>query len=355
MHGSSNPWDTVDIGRFSLIKGVISLAEQCFWYPLSLLKTQQQVMQTRAAMDRAVSGGATAAPLHESTLMHIVSLLKRSGVRGLYRGFLWGACPSVPGDILYYTVYNVAKSSLLKRRDKSTAATQTDGDMWVRSFVIPGVAGVAADAVCLTFWLPFDIVAQHMMIQELPATHKTHQPIGPSSQSNSWQVIKHIYSQQGLRGFFRGWGVAAAVYTPFSAVWWSCYETSKDVLSHLTWPAAAVHLASGLVAGAMAAFVTQPVDVLKTRVQTAMPIPPCHEPGRHADVLMEHKGREAMSKGSGPNGDSPGMLAHGRYLLKAEGMRGFFRGVVPRVCMTAPSSALSLFLYEYTLQLAQNR
>jgi len=85
-------------------------------------------------------------------------------------------------------------------------------------------------------------------------------------------------------------------------------------------------LCAGL-GGAVAAFVTSPLDVVKTRLQT--------------QCSMAH---EAMNPGSKPK--YAGLLSAFQGVLQEQGLRGLMRGVGPRVLLAAPAAAISWGTYE---------
>jgi solute carrier family 25, member 39/40 len=72
------------------------------------------------------------------------------------------------------------------------------------------------------------------------------------------------------------------------------------------------------LAGAVAAFLTTPLDVLKTR-------------------------RQVESGGGGGGGSTAGMLAR---IAQAEGPLALFAGVAPRLAKVAPSCAIMIASYE---------
>lgn len=76
------------------------------------------------------------------------------------------------------------------------------------------------------------------------------------------------------------------------------------------------NLLAGSTAGAIAAVVTTPFDVVKTRLQVA-------------DRLHARSLRDVMAE-----------------VVKAEGLRGLFRGTIPRVARTAPACAIVVGSYE---------
>lgn len=79
-------------------------------------------------------------------------------------------------------------------------------------------------------------------------------------------------------------------------------------------------LSAGL-SGALAAFITQPLDIIKTRLQTQ-------------DVVPSQP----------PSAGLSGVL---KVLYEDGGVRGFYRGVHMRMLMFIPSSALSWGTYEF--------
>jgi hypothetical protein len=83
-----------------------------------------------------------------------------------------------------------------------------------------------------------------------------------------------------------------------------------------------VPLLAGATSGAMAALVTTPADVLKTRVQTAA--------------------AEACRCG----GSGPGALQTARFIWAREGAAGFFRGAGPRLLRVTPACAVMISTYE---------
>lgn len=76
------------------------------------------------------------------------------------------------------------------------------------------------------------------------------------------------------------------------------------------------NLLAGSSAGAVAAVVTTPFDVVKTRLQVA-------------DRLHPRSSREVM-----------------REIVAVEGVGGLFKGVVPRAARTAPACAIVIGSYE---------
>ena len=112
---------------------------------------------------------------------------------------------------------------------------------------------------------------------------------GPSAS----QIIRSILREEGIIGFYRGFGASMATFVPSSAVWWGSY----GLFQKLTWAAwdsltltssqhpehpigtlpsvveasamdvVAVQLFSSVLAGFTSAGLTAPLDLIKTRIQ----------------------------------------------------------------------------------------
>ncbi len=135
-------------------------------------------------------------------------------------------------------------------------------------------------------------------------------------------VAREIWATSGVRGFYRGYVASIVVYAPTSACWWGMYGNARRVLSDTAigqWHIARDAM-SGALAGLSAAFVTIPLDTVKTRVQTTQ------------------------------RGLSSTRVALDLY--KAEGVRGFYRGLLPRMLSMAPTSTILVVTYELVKRLA---
>ncbi|GLI70232.1 hypothetical protein VaNZ11_015081 [Volvox africanus] len=98
----------------------------------------------------------------------------------------------------------------------------------------------------------------------------------------------------------------------------------------------AVNLVSGSAAGAVAALVTTPFDVVKTQLQL----------GSHS---IGNGDGSPSSSSSSSSGGSTGRVSGSevaRRILREEGVAGLFRGWAPRAARTAPACAVVVASYE---------
>ena len=127
--------------------------------------------------------------------------------------------------------------------------------------------------------MPIDVVAQRIM-----ATH-AHDNI------HATHVIRDIYlkSGDGYRGFYKGYLVTLAMSLPFNSTLWTVYWIIQTKLEQIIPPKHDTLVAplSAITASLAASLVTQPIDVLKTRLQVA---PQRRSLWRTSVILMHERG-----------------------------------------------------------------
>ncbi|KIW82145.1 hypothetical protein Z517_05172 [Fonsecaea pedrosoi CBS 271.37] len=144
-------------------------------------------------------------------------------------------------------------------------------------------------------------------------------------------ATRSIFAQEGLKGFFSGFGATAIRDAPYAGLYVLFYEASKTHLNkvfplHTTATshdhprpsastAASINATSGVIAAGLATSITNPFDAVKTRLQ-----------------LMPHKYGNTWKAA--------------RLMLKEDGIKSFFDGLALRMGRKAMSSALAWTVYE---------
>jgi hypothetical protein len=252
-----------ELRRTVAASAAAGLVARIFLHPLDTVKSRMQV---------AKSG-------------ELVKVFPLLSAPGLYRGFTVAAAGSIPGVTLYFTSFHVFKNFF----GKSTALPTAAGDF---------SAGFLAEAVSCAFWVPVDVVKERLQVN--PSTN-----------------FSEIFRAVGVRGMYRGYFATLASYGPFSAVYFALVEALKRKLL----PAS---LAENVLvcgsAGAFAALVTTPLDLVKLRLQV-------------------------------PNFRYANFRAGLREVAATEGARGLFRGATPRVLFSALNTAITMGAMESFLRL----
>jgi solute carrier family 25 iron transporter 28/37 len=299
--------------KHAVAGSVAGITEHVCLYPLDTIKTHMQAYRTR-----------TGVPASQNPLLVADAIRADFGAFGLLRGL-----PAVIGGVgpahaAQFGVFESVKERLapLQERNKDTGEI---GSMLVaQTGAISVAAGFAAHDSIIT---PCDVIKQRMQLG-------CYDSVG--------HCVRDIMAKEGFVAFYRSLPITLAMNVPFGSVFGACNESIKKALGLaesgkpseklrvLPW----YFVAAG-ISGACAALMTQPLDIVKTRLQTQ-------------DVLerfFETDGsrRETLPKEPRYMGVS-GVL---QVIYKEGGLKGFFRGVHIRMLMNIPSSALSWGTYEF--------
>ena len=93
------------------------------------------------------------------------------------------------------------------------------------------------------------------------------------SSANSLKVLATIVRHEGLLGFFRAYLPHQYVFVPFNGLTFTFLGMGKDAGSQAGLPTSSVafSVANTLWSGALAAWLTTPLDLVKTRLQVYNP------------------------------------------------------------------------------------
>ncbi|KAF2496222.1 mitochondrial carrier [Lophium mytilinum] len=223
---------------------------------------------------------------------------RSGGLRGIYRGVGSALVGSAPGAALFFTTYDSTKRILLTRTSPGNDA--------LAHMAAASLGEVAACAVRV----PTEVVKQRAQALQHPS---------------SMAALTHILGQRHARGYahvwrelYRGWSITVMREVPFTMIQFPLWEALKS------WRAAqagkrgvsgAEGAVFGSLAGAVAAGVTTPLDVLKTRMMLASEKRPMGE-----------------------------ML---RQIVRESGPRAFFAGIGPRVFWISAGGAIFLGSYQW--------
>ncbi|XP_060676559.1 solute carrier family 25 member 44-like isoform X1 [Hemiscyllium ocellatum] len=260
-------WQDLDKGKFYALGLVMTMAIRVSVYPFTLIRTRLQVQR--------------GASLYAGTFDAFAKILRAEGVPGLYRGFLVNSLTLASGQC-YVTTYELTRQY---------AARHTDSNA-VKSVM----AGGAASLVAQSLTVPIDVLSQHLMVQgQALGRFRDAAPTG-RGMGRAKEVVVQILRLDGARGFYRGYAASLLTYIPNSALWWPFYHLYTEQLSYVT-PSFCPHLLVQAVAGPMAAAtsstLTNPMDVIRARVQVGG----CRSMAQTFRELMQEEGAWGLSKG----------------------------------------------------------
>lgn len=240
----------------------------------------------------------------KTRLQSQAGFMRSGGFRGLYSGLLSILLGSAPSAAAFFMAYETTKE-LLGPDQLSHSAYQTASHM---------AAASLGDLTSCLIRVPVEIVKQRT--QTLSA-------------SSSYSTFKSTYQSEGLQGFYRGYFSMIAREIPFSVIQFPLWEFLKHKsFERSGQPATAAQSAlCAAMAGGVAAALTTPLDVVKTR------------------IMLAQKGTEE-ARGN--------VISVIQCLLREKGVAGLFVGFVPRVWLMAVGGAIFLGAYDKTKLIFSN-
>ncbi|KAK4252009.1 mitochondrial carrier domain-containing protein [Corynascus novoguineensis] len=271
--------------------GSASSMAACVTHPLDLVKVR---LQTRTGdMPKSMSG----------TFVHII---KHNGVRGLYNGLSASLLRQITYSTTRFGIYEELKTRFSSRKTDSVTgkpkppSLPTLVAMASASGFIGGIAGNAADVL--------NVRMQHDAA--LPPQQRRNY-------AHALDGLARMVREEGIASVFRGVWPNSARAAAMTASQLASYDVFKRTLLRLTpmQDNLATHFSASFLAGVVAATVTSPVDVIKTRVMSA-------------------------------TGGDHGVVRVLREVYAKEGMRWMFKGWVPSFLRLGPQTICTFLFLE---------
>ncbi|OAA38636.1 Mitochondrial carrier domain protein [Metarhizium rileyi] len=264
-------------------------------YPLDTLKTRYQSQDYLSIY--GTSGRKALAP------------------RGLYQGIGSVVLATLPAAGLFFSTYEKAKTTI--------------GALPLHQSLVHSSASAIAELASCLVLAPAEVIKQNaQMLREGPAK---------SGVSTSLQAWRQLAANDAPRRLFTGYTALVARNLPFTALQfpifeylrsWAWERRQQGSREKGVWETGLIAGASAGSAGAVAAWVTTPSDVVKTR-------------------MMLMAGRPGRRSGEGGAEDGKGSSwTVTRQIYRERGLAGFFRGALFRSGWTALGSCLYLGTYD---------
>ncbi|KAL4458943.1 hypothetical protein ABPG75_013808 [Micractinium tetrahymenae] len=367
-------WNKLDKKKFFVVgAGLFTGLTTCL-YPLSVIKTRQMALE---GSQRGLKGAYLTAR----------GVVAHDGIRGLYKGFGVVVFGMFPARMIYLSALEVSKSisgTLIRPLNLSDTAA-----IGAASFVGGAMASLSSQAVVV----PIDVVAQRLMLlgggppggaealRDPNARALAAADAAARRHTSGLALARQIVRAEGVRGLYRGFGASLAMFVPNSAIWWGAYGVWQQVLwhqldalrghgMHSEGDILGVQSVAGILTGCTSAVLTNPLDVVKTRLQTAGAVgsavpaaaAAAAAAATQAEPAMAAAGASSSSRSLGAAGTAAGgqqaqqPVRHtwrgvAAQLAAQEGVGGFFRGVAPRMASSAIWGTVMVTSYEWLKRL----
>ncbi|GAA5856764.1 hypothetical protein JCM9279_006107 [Rhodotorula babjevae] len=260
----------------------------------------------------------------------LTHILRAEGPAALWRGTAPALAMSVPGQVGYMVGYDALRRTALRHLGGASGDPAQAAQV-----VVPLVAGSASRAAVAVVLSPFELVRTRLQAQ----TRSTRVPLAALVAELRWSTA------------WRGLSSTLWRDVPFSGVYWAGYEGIKRALTggrgmgeqHRGATVAAgagagrndgargefaTAFVSGAGSGMIAATLTNPFDVVKTRRQAPS---------------ASTKGAAARAAAAG---DEARTLALLRHIVRTEGWAALWSGLTPRLAKVGPACGLMIGCYE---------
>lgn len=245
----------------------------------------------------------------------ITKIVRHEGMRTLYRGLVPTLVMSVPSTVIYFLGYEG-----MRERTGKLLVNLGVGE-GVVSVTAPLLSGSIARIMAATAISPIELLRTKMQY---------HGPHGSISAVTG--LVSQALRKEGLGLLWKGLVPTLWRDVPFSGIYWVGLESIRKRLNLMVdrwgWERKpgrefVVSFTAGAISGMMAAALTTPFDVAKTRRQVSL----AHQP---------------------PSTPIPpySLMAQLKEIWRTEGARGLTRGIVPRVAKVAPACAIMISSYE---------
>lgn len=257
---------------------------------------------------------------------------KQDGLFSFWKGNLTSVIHRFPYSAINFSSYEYARQLFVDQLgfQESSGVRFTSG----------AVAGGLACFLCY----PLDLVRTRLTILQKSACGLYSPGIR--------NCVSHILHNEGIKGLYKGCLLSIAVSVPNLAIGFSAYGYVKDYLiannirtdvsTGKLYPSGS--LMSGAVSGVISSLVTLPVDVIRRRMQIM-------------GVLGEGVRDDTAATLTGDviaNASRRTAMVELKRILREEGVRGLYRGLIPELLKVAPMVAITFSVYEITLSALQS-
>lgn len=214
---------------------IAGLTEHSTLYPIDTVKTRMQAVLLSHTQVK-----------YKSFIDAFTSIIKNERPRALFRGYPAVITAAIPSHAAYFGAYEYSKYRLHASNNH-------------HPFLI-AISGAFATMAHDAFVTPFDVIKQRMQLRNCPY-------------ANICKCAIETFRHEGYLSFFRSYPTTVLLNIPVFSTNFVIYESTKIALKDSSSVLAdeenwSHHLMAGGLAGACAGLISNPLDVIKTAIQT---------------------------------------------------------------------------------------
>lgn len=247
------------------------------------------------------------AAMKKASIWHEASrIINEEGFRAFWKGNLVTIAHRLPYSSVNFYAYEQYKKflqSLVRERYQGNASA----DLLVHFFG-GGLAGITAASVTY----PLDLVRTRLAAQRNTMYYR-----------GIWHAFHTIYREEGFLGMYKGLGATLLGVGPSIAISFSVYESLRSFWQSRrpSDSTVMVSLACGSLSGIASSTATFPLDLVRRRMQ-----------------LEGACGRARVY--------NTGLYGTFKHIVKTEGLKGLYRGILPEYYKVVPSVGIVFMTYE---------
>lgn len=231
-----NPESGTPFFAHALAGSLAGAAEHCAMFPFDTIKTYSQAANSDGNVLRSLIKG----PGEHGEGRGGKVRVNPFGVLRLWRGVSTMLTACIPAHAAYFSIFEHSKVALgVNHSEHTPVAAAMCGIM----------ATVAHDAIMT----PMDVIKQRLQL---------------GFHSGPMDCARTLVRTEGFRALYLSFPTTLFMNIPYAGIMVSTNESAKQILNPKNEYNIGAFLASGAIAGGVAAALTNPLDVVKTRLQT---------------------------------------------------------------------------------------
>lgn len=290
----------LNLWEYFFCGGVGGICSVLIGHPFDTVKV---LLQTAPVKENSME-----APKYKGSLDCVKKIVESEGIRGLYKGMSAPLMGVAPIFAVSFAGYNLGRRFFKRNQDR-------------KDYLSCFESGAFSGAFTTVIMAPGERIKCLLQTQQVVA-------LPPQSSSNvkykgAIDCLWKLYGEGGIRSVYKGSTATLLRDVPSSGMYFLTYEFLCDLLRNeedqrRNNANVFVTILAGGAAGISNWLVAMPFDVLKSRFQTA-------EAGGMRDIL--------------------------RTLLEMEGVKGFYKGIVPVLLRAFPANAACFLGFEFTREI----